>query len=206
MRKLHLIFAFLIATTLMSCVDELTPVTGGNGNETTKFGIFNVQTDGTTVLMNGDITSRTLNDFNKLIAKFPNINKINMNNVPGSTDDEVNLQVSKKVHDLNIDIHLLDNAEIASGGVDFFVAGIKRTRGTNTRIGVHSWGGDNGESASDYPVGHEFHLPYINFYKSVGFTQDQSEMFYYFTINAAPASGIHWMTDAEVEQYGLLTQ
>lgn len=171
-----------------------------------KFGIFKVLEDNTTVEMNGVIGGKTLNNFNKLMASYPNINKINMNQVPGSKDDETNLLVSKRVHDLNIDIHLMDNAEIASGGVDFFIAGIKRTRGTNTKIGVHSWGGGKGESATDYPVGHEFHLPYINYYKSVGFSQDQAEKFYYFTINSAPANDIYWMTDAEVAQYGLLTE
>ncbi|MDG2195217.1 MAG: hypothetical protein P8K77_10315 [Polaribacter sp.] len=77
----------------------------------------------------------------------------------------------------------MDNGEIASGGVDFFIAGIQRTKGSNIKIGVHSWAGDN-ETATDFPVGHANHLPYINYYISVGFTKQQVESFYYFTINA----------------------
>ena len=32
-------------------------------------------------------------------------------------------------------------------------------------------------------------------------TQKEAEDFYYFTLNAAPAESIHWMTDAEIIQY-----
>ncbi len=102
-------------------------------------------------------------------------------------------------------IHLMNNGEIASGGVDFFTAGVQRTKGTNTRIGVHAWAGEN-ETATNFPVGHANHLPYIAFYVAVGFSQQQAEDFYYFTINAAAADAIHWMTDTEIAQYGLLTQ
>lgn len=175
-------------------------------SNTRQFGIFKVLADNTTVEMNGSINSATLNNFNNLIRQYPNINKINMNQVPGSVDDEVNLQVSKRVYDLGIATHLMDNGEIASGGVDFFIAGVQRSKGENTRIGVHSWGGDNGESASNYPEGHANHQPYIDYYVSVGFTPQLAKDFYYFTINAAPAESIHWMTEAEIGQYGLITE
>lgn len=185
----------VIMTFLVSCSDD---------NDKNDFGIFKVLDD-TAIEMNGDITSKTLKNFNRLIEQYPDIKIINMNQVPGSTDDETNLKVAQRVYDLGIATHIMDGGEIASGGVDFFLAGVKRTRGNNTSIGVHSWEGD-GKTAMDYPKGHEYHLPYINYYTSVGFTQQAAEDFYYFTINAAPASGIHWMTDEEIERYGILKE
>lgn len=174
-------------------------------NETSRqFGIFKVLNDDTTVEMNGTIGRNSLANFKHLLAVFPKVNKINIVNCDGSTDDEVNLQVSKLVHDKNINTHLNHNATIASGGVDFFLAGAKRTRGENTRMGVHSWGGDDNEQAFDFPRGHVNHQPYINYYKSVGFTQQEAEDFYYFTIYAAPASEIHFMTEAQIVQYKML--
>ena len=114
------------------------------------------------------------------------------------------------MHQRGTNIHLLDDGLIASGGTDFFLAGARRTKGTNTRIGVHSWAGEdddgNSVTATDFPEGHEYHLPYIEYYVSVGFSQQEAEDFYYFTINAASADDIHWMTDQEIAQYGLLTQ
>lgn len=204
MKILNLILVlFLTSTLAISCDKD--DNNNGSSNNPRQFGIFTVLEDDTTIEMNGVINSNTYTNFDNLEGLFPNVNKINIINCDGSSDDEVNLLVSQKVHEMGISIHLLDNAEIASGGVDFFIAGVQRTRGTNTRIGVHSWAGEN-ETATDFPVGHENHLPYINYYVSVGFTQQQAEDFYYFTINAAPADSIHWMTDAEIEQYGLLTQ
>ncbi len=169
-----------------------------------QFGIFTVQADNKTVVMDGDIRTKSLTNFNKLQAKYPNISTINIKNCGGSMDDETNLRLSQKVYQSGINIHLMDNAEIASGGVDFFLAGVKRTRGNNTKIGVHSWGGD-GESATDFPKGHKYHLSYIKYYKSVGMTQQQAEDFYYFTIYSAPVDGIHWMTEAEVKKYNMVT-
>lgn len=171
----------------------------------TTFGVFAVQNDNTTVVMDGDITSSTLADFNKMIVQYPNIKLIKMDVVPGSTDDEINLQVAKKVHDLGIATHLMADGEIASGGVDFFLAGTTRTKGDNSKIGVHSWADGSGKTATDYPKGHAYHLSYINFYTSIGMTQQQAEDFYYFTINSASADSIHWMTEAEIAKYNILT-
>ncbi len=170
----------------------------------TQFGIFKVLNDNKTVEMNGDIGSNTLTNFNDMVAQFPNIDRINMISVPGSLDDDTNLQVSLRVHQLGIATHLANNGLIASGGVDFFLAGVTRTQGTNTMIGVHSWS-DGVNEATDFPEGHANHLPYINYYTSVGFSQADAEAFYYFTINAAPASGIHYMTESEISQYNILT-
>ncbi len=169
-----------------------------------QFGIFTVLDDNKTVEMDGDIRTQTLDNFEQLQVNYPNIKTINIKDCGGSLDDETNLKLALKIHQSGINTHLMDNAEIASGGVDFFLAGIKRTRGTKTKIGVHSWGGD-GENATDYPVGHKYHLPYIEYYQAVGFSQKQAEDFYYFTINSASAEGIHWMTDAEIEKYRLVT-
>ena len=166
-------------------------------------GIFKVSSDEKIIEMNGSINSSSLVNFNKLYSKYSSIKTINIKNCDGSSDDEVNLKLSKRVHDLNIEIHLLDNAEIASGGVDFFLAGRKRTRGSGTKIGVHSWAGNN-VTATDFPVGHANHLPYINYYKSIGFTDADAKAFYYFTINAAPANSIHWMTEVEITKYNML--
>ncbi len=209
MKKLSLIVALLVASsTFIAC--------GGSGHtkhertntEITQdtnrqFGIFKVLRDNHTIEMDGDIKSSSLNNFNRLIKTFPDVDKINIINCGGSLDDETNLKLSKKVHEKGISTHLMDNGEIASGGVDFFLAGVKRTKGKNTKIGVHSWSGD-GEEATHFHKGHKYHQPYIDYYKSVGFTQKQAEDFYYFTIHSASADDIHYMTKHEIEKYHIL--
>ena len=202
LRSILLMLSFSVILGCKSDDDAMT------SNQRT-FGIFRVLDNNTTIVMHGEIGDQTLNQFNALVAQYPNVNRIEMNQVPGSFNDDINLQVSQRVHDLGIDTHLLDNGLIASGGVDFFLAGTTRTMGSNAMIGVHSWGGedDNGQTvtATDFPVGHAYHLPYINYYVSVGFSQQAAEDFYYFTINAASAEDIHYMTPEEIAQYQLLT-
>lgn len=184
---------------LVNCGTEENPT---ESTIRTDFGIFHLVNE-TTIEMDGVINSASLRDFNNLIALYPNISRIEIFEVDGSDDDETNLLLAKRVFDLGISTHLLDDGLIASGGVDFFLAGRNRTKGSNTLVGVHSWS-DGTNEATDFEVGHEFHLPYIQYYVSVGFTQKAAEDFYYFTINAASADNIHWMTEAEIAQYGIL--
>jgi hypothetical protein len=210
MKKMNWINISLLILAMAGSVacDKETSTSTSNSNHGRNFGIFTVLSSDTIAEMNGEINSQTLVNFNDLVSAYPNVNRINITNCEGSSDDETNLKVSLLVHRRNISTHLENNGLIASGGVDFFLAGITRTRGSNTQIGVHSWGGedDNGNTvtATDFPVGHQYHLPYIEYYKSVGFSQADAEAFYYFTINAAAAEDIHWMTDAEVTQYKVL--
>ncbi|PIE77473.1 MAG: hypothetical protein CSA15_12785, partial [Candidatus Delongbacteria bacterium] len=163
MRTINLIIAFFTAIILLTSCDK----DENNVQNPTKrqFGIFKVLEDNKTVEMDGDIRTKTLKDFNELQETYPKIKTINIKNCGGSLDDTANLKMSLKVHQSGINMHLMDNAKIASGGVDFFLAGVKRTRGKNTKIGVHAWGGD-GDSATDYPKGHANHLPYIKYYVS----------------------------------------
>ena len=207
MRSLNavLIGIFIVSFGFISCKKDDSGSTSSTAVAVRNFGIFTVQKDNNTVVsMDGVINSKSLNNFNKLVAKYPNVATIQIVNCDGSSDDETNLKLSKLVHNRKIEIHLNDNGLIASGGVDFFLAGTKRTKGENTKVGVHSWGGDN-VVATDFPKGHHYHLPYIEYYQSIGFTQKMAEDFYYFTIHAASADDIHWMTDQEIDQYQILT-
>ena len=170
----------------------------------TDYGIFSSQ-DANTAIMNGIIGSNTPEHWDNFIAAFPSTNKIIMKDCPGSEDDTANLQAARKIRNSNLTIHLPADAEIASGAVDLFLAGTTRTRESGSKVGVHSWS-DGSNDATAFPVGHANHQPYIDYYKEMGFSQEDAEAFYYFTIDAATASSIHWMTDAEIEEFKLLKQ
>lgn len=171
--------------------------------DTNDFGVFS-SIDATTALMDGVIDSRTPEDWEDFIQAFPNTTRLIMKDCPGSDDDVANLEVARRVRAKGLHIHLPTDAEIASGAVDFFLAGIKRTRDAGSRIGVHAWADGDNKEATAFPEGHPNHLPYIQYYQEMGFSQTEAEAFYYFTINAAPAKDIHWMSDAEIMQYKLL--
>ncbi len=190
---------------LLAGILTLTSSCGKEEINPTDFGIFLMQ-DATTAVMNGVINSDTPQHWDNFIAANPGITKMLMKNCPGSEDDEANLKAARKIRQQGIAIHLPASAEIASGAVDLFLAGTTRTREAGSKIGVHAWADGNNKEATDFPVGDTEHLPYINYYKEMGFSQADAEAFYYFTINAAKAAAIHWMTDAEIMQYKLLTE
>ena len=82
----------------------------------------------------------------------------------------------------------------------YFWPATRERRERITQIGVHSWSGLI-KQATDFPVGHKYHQPYISYYISVGFSKADSEKFYYFTINSAPSDSVHYMTDEEITEY-----
>ncbi len=194
MRKSILILGMFSALSLASCQKS---------GFMTKYGIFDVKDDSTTT-MNGTIGGRTDNHFDNLIKKYPNITWVELDNCPGSRNDEVNLQVAKKIHDLGLNTRLFSNSEIASGAVDLFLAGNKREIESGAKIGVHSWAG-GGKVPTELPKDDPEHYLYIDFYKSVGMSDSAATEFYFFTIESAKADDIHWMTEEEIKLYNMST-
>ncbi len=174
-----------------------------DGIDTDDYGIFSSQDD-ETVIIEGLIDSDIPDYWDNYITAYPNTNRMIMGDCPGSVDDEANWAAAKMIRDHGLTIHLPSEAIIASGAVDLYLSGTSRTRDVGSQIGVHAWSDGAGNEATDYPVGHEEHEGAINYYVDMGFSQEDAESFYYFTINAASADDIHWMSDEEIEEYKLL--
>lgn len=174
-----------------------------NDIDSDDFGIFSAQSD-ETVIIEGLIDSDLPEYWDNYIAAFPNTNQMIMKDCPGSVDDIANWEAARKIRTHGLAIHLPADAEIASGAVDLFLSGTTRTREAGSKIGVHAWANGNGDEATDFPVGDPEHQGAIDYYIDMGFSQEDAEALYYFTINAASADDIHWMTDDEIEEYKLL--
>lgn len=158
--------------------------------------------DGNRAIMAGYITSTTPAAVDALLADNPNLELIIMPFVPGSEDDDANLEAARAVHEAGVATCVPAEGLIASGGVDFFLAGSKRGAGQGARLGVHSWAAGDGLEGGDLPKDHPDHVMFLEYYADIGI----EEAFYWFTLEAAPAAGIHWMSPAEMETYGVLTQ
>lgn len=152
----------------------------------------------------GYINTNTPNVVQQLINNHPNVTTIVLLDSGGSDDDQANLQASQLLRNAGYKMYLPSNASIASGAVDMFFSGTVRVIDPGAMVGVHSWS-DGVNDATVYPVGHANHQPYINYYMNMGLSQQEAEDFYYFTINAAPAASIYWMTDSQLDQYKLRT-
>jgi len=153
-------------------------------------------------IMHGEITSKIVSELNALVAAHPEVTTLVMQDVPGSNDDEENLKAGIRLRELGLNTYLPPGGEIASGGVDLFLAGKERFAAPDVLVGVHSWGGNGITDASTLGRGHEAHQPYLDYYTKLGINTD----FYWFTIQAATADSIHWMNVAERQQYGITTR
>lgn len=159
---------------------------------------FNVEWN--TVTMNNEINSKTLGQLKKVFEENPKIDTLVMWNVPGSIDDDANLKTAEWISKKNLTFILNSDSEIASWWTDFFLAWKNRVIYDWAKVWVHSWWTPF-DQAKDFPKWHEYHLPYIEYYKKIWMTQKESEDFYYFTINAAPIKDIYWMTNEELIKY-----
>ncbi|ELY1987429.1 alpha/beta hydrolase [Vibrio harveyi] len=138
--------------------------------------------------------------FERMMKKHPEIKLLKFISIDGSADDDANLELAYQVRASHLDSYIAADGEIASGGTDLFVAGVNRTIESGATIGVHSWGAGD-DVATDFPVGHEYHQLYIDYYRKMGLSDPEG--FYYFTINAASADNIYNMNEREITLYGL---
>lgn len=161
-------------------------------------------TSADTVEVGGTICSGSLDAFNKMYLAHPSVKNIKITQIDGSANDEVNLQMSTKVHANGLVTHLSSQSSVASGGTDFFLAGNLRTIADGAKIGVHNWRDGTGKKGIDYPKDSPEHKKYLDYYAKVGISAD----FYWFTLMAKPNGtdddgDMHWMTKEEINKYGL---
>jgi len=154
--------------------------------------------------MYGVIGEQITKKVSTLLTDFPSVRTIVMMDVPGSEDDESNLRAAKMIYDNGLNTHVLSNSVIASGGVDFFLAGNRRTIEAGAQLGVHSWGTDDGVIATELPRDHPEHQMYIEFYQHI--MLQEPEEFYFFTLQAASAESMHFMTGEELVRWMIARQ
>ena len=144
--------------------------------------------------MNGVIGPWSMPQFLRLLHENRHLKGIRMVEVPGSMDDDTLVRLGRLMHQSGLAAHVAADGMIASGGVDFFVSATKRSFDESAKIGVHSWDGDGVEGAN-LPKDNPAHQMYLDFYREI----QVPEGFYWFTLQAAPAAGIHWMTPEELK-------
>lgn len=155
---------------------------------------------GELAIMQGVIGATTPSSVLELAFMNPEVRTIVLTNMPGSMDDVANVRAGRYIRQLGLDTHVPADSEVASGATDLFLAGKHRSAEPGARFGIHSWGGGP-VVATDLPRDHEDHLLYLDYYEEMGIPGE----FYWRTLSAAPAEGIHWMTEEELERFGFFT-
>ena len=166
-----------------------------------RFGPFYV-TDDKTAQMVGIVDAATPADFRKLVGAHPGIKTLILKECPGTEDDDANLELARMVRKAGLTTIVPKDGSVRSGGVELFLAGVKRVAEPGAEFGVHSWQDDEGREAKDYPPGAPIHMAYLNYYRDMGMTPEQAKAFYDFT-NAKPFSSIHYMNRDEITKFAL---
>ncbi len=156
------------------------------------------EVDGARCIMTGVIGPSTPARMLELIVEHPDVRTIVLLDVPGSMDDPSNLRAARMVHRHGFTTIVPHNGEIASGGVDFFLAGVVRVVERGGALGVHSWS-DGSRAGSAFPRDDSSHEQYLEFYREV----EVPEAFYWYTLESASPDDVHWMTRAEMDRFGV---
>ena len=151
--------------------------------------------------MNGVIDSDIKSQLLQLLDDHPQVTTIVMQLVDGSVDDKANLEAARIVRHQGLHTLIPSDGLIASGGTDFFLAGVTRRVERGAQIGVHSWAADDIGDARDLPKSHPDHQEYLSYYREMGIPTE----FYWYTLQAAPSEEMHWMSPAEQKRYRIAT-
>lgn len=155
------------------------------------------------IWMTGEIDTSTPDDLLRVLNAHPEVKWIVMEYVPGSNDDDANLKAARIIRERGMNTGVPSDGLIASGGTDFFLAGIERTVQRGACIGVHSWSDDGDPTPpTQLPRDHVGHQMFLDYMREISIP----EKFYWYTIEAAPADGMHYMSEADIQSFGLATE
>lgn len=173
------------------------------GEEISGLGDTKLEIIGNEVYLNGTLGTRGYAQFRDLIKNHPEVTTIVLQNVPGSINDAVNMHTGRIIREAGLNTKVLADSQISSGGVDLFCAGTERIVTKGARLGIHSWGGEGisaDDVAKDHPA-HQYQLAYF----TMCLGKEKGPLFYFKTLEAAPAGDMHWMSDAEIKQWTVST-
>jgi len=155
--------------------------------------------------LNGGLGVRAYNQIFDVIHQHPEVKILVEEQVSGSIHDAINMQTGRLVRKARLATHISKNSDIASGGVDLFCAGVKRTMEDGAKVGVHSWSDGEGIEAGNLSEDNPLHKDQINYFTEM-LGSPIGEEFYFYTIHAAIAGEIYQMNRAEMQSFQMLTE
>ncbi|UPQ90142.1 hypothetical protein [Vibrio sinaloensis] len=163
---------------------------------------FTVQ--GNQALLAGELGTNTYLQLSKLVKQQPQVDTIVIQSVYGSLNDEINMHTGRLLRQSGLNTVIPRDGFAYSGGVDLFVAGVKRNVEPGAKVGVHSWCCIEGVTAADLPRNDPAHHDQLVYFNQM--LAEKGREFYYYTLHAAPYDGIHEMSDDEINEFSLITK
>lgn len=168
--------------------------------------LTDTEVKGDRLYISGTLNAQTYDELKGILETNPQLKTLVLEDIDGSIDDDVNLETGLLIHNAGLNTFVPKDGLIESGAVDLFCAGKARIAERGAHFGVHAWGEETGmgntisghELAKDSPE----HDMYLDYFREVGCP----ESFYWFTLQAAPAEGMHKMTEQELVEQGVVTE
>lgn len=161
---------------------------------------MSIYVEGDVAFLSGLLTSRLPQQLKEALSDHPNVTDLVLVDVPGSNDQLATMEAARMIRHLGLNTHIAQTGYVLSGGVDLFLGGVERTIGAGAGVGVHSWR-DTQNWGDDINLADPVHASYVNFYLEMGVP----ERFYWFTLDAAPAERIYFLSPEEIYDYRLVT-
>lgn len=151
--------------------------------------------------ISGVLGSDLPDQLSEMVRQSPNVQTLVLVDIPGSIDQEATMQAARLIRRLGLNTHIARTGYVLSGGVDLFLGGVKRSIGAGAGVGVHSWLDQLGIDPKELNLADPIHATYVNFYLEMGVP----ERFYWFSLDAAPAERIYFMSPEEIYDFQIAT-
>lgn len=151
--------------------------------------------------ISGVLGSNLPDQLSEMVRQSPNVQTLVLVDIPGSIDQEATMQAARLIRRLGLNTHIARTGYVLSGGVDLFLGGVKRSIGAGAGVGVHSWLDQLGIDPKELNLADPIHATYVNFYLEMGVP----ERFYWFSLDAAPAERIYFMSPEEIYDFQIAT-
>ncbi|PVZ66313.1 hypothetical protein [Pelagibaculum spongiae] len=161
---------------------------------------FDVQKNGEVAVVTGDLGVSSYVKLKQLIEDNPELTTLELRNISGSVDDRINVYTGRLVREAGLTTIVPVNGDIASGGVDLFLAGEKRVYYRGGKVGVHSWCCFEGKTADKLPKDSPAHNSLIKYSQEM-LGEVLGKKFYFYTLAASPFTTVHHMTEEELLEY-----
>ncbi|MBJ7538974.1 alpha/beta hydrolase [Marinomonas transparens] len=165
-------------------------------------GELSIEVENNTAYLSGVLGHDLVEKLTDFVKQNPNITDLVLVDIPGSVDQEATMEGARLIHRLGLNTHIARTGYVLSGGVDLFLGGIERTIGAGAGVGVHSWSDGSSIKATEVNMADSIHATYVNFYLEMGVP----DRFYWFSLDAAPADRVYFLSPEEVYDFQLVTQ
>lgn len=163
------------------------------------YGPFRV-IDDTRAAMVGVTDAGTPAAFSAMVRDYPGIATLEMVDCPGTEDDRANLRLGRLIRAQGVATHVPANGWVASGAVELFLAGTRRSAEPSARFAVHSWEDDTGRGPQDYSPDAPKNRAYLDYYRTMGMSDGEARSFYAMT-NSVPFSRPRSLTTADIARW-----